>query len=169
MRGRGLERRRAPRLLSAVLRERVRHGIAAGLIAAAATAGVLIGFGLARRQPLRPLNAVAHMLAGSRAFYVSGFDAVVTPLALLLHVGSVVLWGVVFAAAGARLRGGRLWAGAALLAAGAFVVDTTLVPARLRPGFETLLSTGELAALYVVLATSLAIGLRWSAPSRVVE
>jgi hypothetical protein len=151
-------------LLSAVLRERVRQGVRAGLVAAAATAGVLVGFGVARREPLRMLNAVAHMVIGTRAYYTVGFDALATPLALALHALSVVLWGVLFAALAGRLRGARLAAAAALLAAAAFLIDYHLVPERFRPGFETLLTTGELAALYAALGASLVAGLRWAAP-----
>ena len=146
-----------------MLRERLRQGIGAGLIAAAATAGVLVGFGLARREPLRALNAVAHMVVGTRAYYVSGFHAIVTPLAIAVHVASVVLWGILFAALAGRLRGARLTVAAAGLAALAFLIDYRVVPDRLRPGFESALSAHELAALYAVLAAALALGVRWVA------
>ena len=53
--------------LSRVSENRVRDGIEIGVIAGAATAGALMGFGHARGATLQPLNAVAHMFAGSRA------------------------------------------------------------------------------------------------------
>src|SRR4029078_7844555 len=63
-----VERRKAPleqwcstRFLSAVLRERVTVGLQVGLIAAAATTGVLLGLGRAHGATFRPLNAVAHV------------------------------------------------------------------------------------------------------------
>jgi hypothetical protein len=158
-----LERRATSRLLSAVLRERVRQGMGVGLIAAAATAGALVGFGLARRAPLRPLNAVAHLLIGSRALFVEGFDVAVTPLGIALHTLSVVVWAVLFAVIAGGLRGLRLVASAAALAALAFLIDYVFVPERLQPGFEATLSAAELAATYTVLALALAAGVRWTA------
>ena len=53
-----------------MLRNRVLRGVWIGLVAAAATAGALVGFGWVRGYPLQPLNTVAHILLGTRAFYV---------------------------------------------------------------------------------------------------
>ena len=64
----------------------MREGVRCGVVAAAATAGVLLGFGIARGAAMRPLNSVAHILIGSRAYYMVGLDWFVTPLALLTHV-----------------------------------------------------------------------------------
>ncbi|HXT46997.1 MAG TPA: hypothetical protein VN717_00075, partial [Gemmatimonadaceae bacterium] len=60
--------------LSRVSANRIREGIGIGIIAGAATAGALMGFGHARGATLQPLNAVAHMYAGSRAFLTTGFQ-----------------------------------------------------------------------------------------------
>ena len=157
-----LERCAEPGLFSVVLRERVRQGAWAGCIAAAATAGALIGFGRARGSPAAPLNAVAHILIGSRAQVIDGFDLAVTLMALGLHVLSILIWGVLFALFAARLRGTRLLTAAALFTAAVFVADYYLVLPHLRPGFEAVLSRGEVAAVYVLLALSLAVGLNFA-------
>jgi hypothetical protein len=137
--------------------ERVSEGIGAGLVAAAATAGVLIGFGRAHGAALQPLNAIAHMLFGTRAFLMEGFHPGITAAGLFLHVLSVVIWGVLFAMVTARLRDWWPLLGASALFAGAvWLVDYRIVPARLRPGFETVLSAPELWVLYIVLAITFA-------------
>ena len=93
---------------------------------------------------------------------MDGFDAAVTLMALGVHVLSILVWGVLFAVVAARLRGTRLLVAAALFTAAVFVADYYLVPPHLRPGFEAVLSRGEVAAVYVLLALSLAVGLNFA-------
>jgi hypothetical protein len=129
------------------------------VIAGAATAGALMGFGHARGATLQPLNAVAHMFAGSRAFMTTGFQPAITGGALVLHFLSTIIWGVLLAYVAAPLTG---WARAvAPLSVGilAYLVDRFVAPNGLRPGFEQLLSSGETTFIYVVLAVALAAGL----------
>ena len=139
-----------------MLRQRVREGARAGLVAAAATAGLLIGLGSARHAAMRPLNSAAHLLIGSRAYYMEGFHWLVTPIALLTHVAAVMLWGVCFAAMSARWRGWALYAGAIAFAALTCLFDLRVLPDRFRPGFESGLSSPEIAVVYLVLGASAA-------------
>ncbi len=138
----------------------IRHGLRAGLISAAATAGALIGFGLARGEPFAPLNAIAHIALGSRAMLFDRFDLVVTPIAIALHVLSLIVWGVLFALLTSRARGHLLWLAAALFTAIIYAVDLLLLPERLRPGFERVLSATEVVSVYVLLAITLALAMR---------
>ncbi|HEU4566300.1 MAG TPA: hypothetical protein VFS05_16675 [Gemmatimonadaceae bacterium] len=149
-----------------MLRDRLREGALAGLIGAAATAGALIGFGVARGAAWRPINTIAHLVIGYRAEITDGFDPLVTLLGLGVHVASLVAWGVLFSLLAARLRGVRLLLAALLFAAGAFALDHLLLPVRLKPGFELVLSWPELVALYAVLALALAAGLATSRGAR---
>jgi hypothetical protein len=149
-----------------VLRERLSEGIRTGVVAAAATIGVLIGFGIVRGAPLLPLNSIAHTAFGTRAYLIQGFDPVLTSVAVIFHVLSVVLWAIVFALVAARLRGLALLVASLVLALVAYVVDQHLVTERLRPGFEEALSTPELTLVYLVLALSLALGLYWARVAR---
>ena len=151
--------------LSRVSANRLRDGIGIGIIAGAATAGALMGFGHARGATLQPLNAVAHMYAGSRAFLTTGFQPGITLGAITIHLLSTIVWGVILAYVAAPLKGwGR---GLAPLAIGflAYLADRFLAPNALRPGFEELLSSGETIFVYVVLAVALALGL-WAARQR---
>lgn len=138
---------------------RLREGIGLGVIAGAATAGTLMGFGHARGATLQPLNAVAHMFAGSRAFMTTGFQPVVTGGALAIHFLSMIVWGVllVYIAEPLSARGRAIAPfGVGILA---YLLDRFVAPNGLRPGFEELLSSGETTFVYVVLAAALAAGL----------
>jgi hypothetical protein len=138
------------------MRERVREGVRSGFVAAAATAGVLLGFGLARGAAMRPINSVAHILIGTRAYYMVGVDWLVTPLALLVHVAAVCAAGTVFALLTVRLRGGRMFAAAVVYAVALWLVIDFALPARVRPGFESGLSSVEILSVYLVMALVLA-------------
>ena len=137
----------------------LRSGITLGVIAGAATAGALMGFGHARGATLQPLNAIAHMYAGSRAYMTTGFQPGITVGAVVIHFLSTIVWGVVLAyvAESLSVRGRAIAPfGVALLA---YLLDRFVAPNGLRPGFEELLSSGETTFIYVVLAAALAAGL----------
>jgi hypothetical protein len=145
--------------LTRVSANRLRDGIGLGVIAGAATAGTLMGFGHARGAALQPLNAVAHMFAGSRAFMTTGFQPAITGGAVLIHFLSTIVWGVLLAYVAAPLgTRGRALAPFGVSAV-AYLVDRFVAPNGLRPGFEELLSSGETTFVYVVLAAALAAGL----------
>lgn len=140
-----------------MLRERLLHGIRIGLVAAAATAGALVGFGWVRGMPVQPLNAIAHALVGSRALYIQNAHLLVTPAGVLVHVIGLVLWGIAFAWAFGRWRGARLWVATAAFVALVAFVDFILLPDRLSPGFESVLTRSEIIVVYAVLAIALAL------------
>lgn len=143
----------------------MRDGIGIGIIAGAATAGALMAFGHARGATLQPLNAIAHMYAGSRAFVTTGFQPGITLGAVTIHLLSTIFWGIVLAFIAEPLRGverGIAPFGVGLLA---YLADRFVAPNGVRPGFEVLLSSGETIFVYVVLAVALALGL-WAAGQR---
>lgn len=132
----------------------------AGIIAAAATAGTLLGLGRARGAPFGLLNDAAHILLGERARIVETAHAQITSLAMLVHVVSLLIWGVLFALLAGSARGWRLALTAALFASAILAIDTLLLPPALRPGFETAMTLPELVLLYAVMAGALAFGVR---------
>src|SRR5688500_7592703 len=143
--------------LPPMLRLRVLRGVWIGLVAAAATAGALVGFGWVRDAPAQPLNAVAHVLLGSRAFYVHDAHPIVTPTAILVHLASLVLWGILFALAVRWTRGVLLWVGVLVFTVAVAAIDFLVLPSRLSPGFETVLTRGEVVIIYAVMAASFGI------------
>lgn len=145
--------------LSAVLRDRVTRGLEVGLIAAAATTGMLLGFGRAHGAMFRPLNAVAHVAIGSRALFFDRLYPSVTLLGLALLIAALLVWGILFAVIASTVRGLRLLIVATGFTLLVYFVNAGLLPPRLRPGFELTLSAAELAAVYIVLAVSFAAAL----------
>ena len=140
-----------------MLRDRLLRGVWIGLVAAAATAGALVGFGWVRGSPLQPLNTIAHVVLGTRAFYVREAHPLVTPAGILVHVFSLIVCGALFSLGVRRSRGIRVWVGALVLAAAVAAFDFLLLPPRFSPGFETVLTRGEIIIVYAVMAASLGI------------
>ena len=142
-----------------MLHDRVTRGLEVGLIAAAATTGMLLGFGRAHGATFRPLNAVAHVAIGSRALFFDRLYPSVTLLGLALLVAALLVWGIVFAVIAARIRGFPLLIVATAFTLLVYFVNAGVLPPRFRPGFELTLSAAELAAVYIVLALSFAAAL----------
>ena len=143
-------------ILPPMLRDRLLVGVWIGLVAAAATAGTLIGFGWTRGSPLHPLNTVAHIVIGSRAFYVREAHAFVTPLAVVVHAASIAAWGALFSVALGRLRG-PVPVAAFVFTALVAVVDLAVLPERFSPGFENVLTRTEVIVVYLVMAAAMAL------------
>ncbi len=132
----------------------------AGIVAWAATLGVLIGFGRSRDAALQPLNSIARPFFGTRALMMQGFDWAVTPAALLLHLAVLVLTGAIFALFAARLRGMRLMGAAIAYALLIWLVNRLALPAIYAAGLHGTLSPWEVALFYLVMAAGLALGVR---------
>jgi hypothetical protein len=136
----------------------LQRGIAAGLVAAAAIIGLLIGIGRRAGTAFRPLNATAYAVIGTRADGVWGFGhvtiiGVVVVLALSAVAGILVAW---LSPSQRTLR--ELVAAAGVALAGYLV--HVHVAARIDGGLSALLSVGELRALYITLASALVVGMR---------
>lgn len=127
----------------------------------ATTVAVVTATAKERRTPYTGVQAVSHIAYGEQAigqdkyrpkFFWTGFG---------LNLAAMLGWAAVF-------EGGRRWLGwsepgsIACLAIGvtalAYVVDFFVVPKRLTPGFERVVSQPTLLAIYGVLATSIWLG-----------
>ena len=145
-----------PTILPPMLRDRLLLGVWVGIVAAAATAGTLIGFGWTRGSPLHPLNTVAHIVIGSRAFYLREAHALVTPLAVIVHAASLAGWGALFSLALGRFRA-PVPVAAFVFTALVAIVDFALLPERFSPGFETVLTQTEVIVVYLVMAVAMTL------------
>lgn len=154
------------RLLTRVFRDRLRAGVFTGLIAAAATAGVLVAFGMGHRHPFLAFNLAAHVLLSDQASSVAGAHPVVTPVGILVHVAAVVLWGILIALVTTGRRPVIVSVLTIVSVLVLFALDTRVLPTALRPGFETMLTKGQLFFLYFTLAISLLVGTRLALSAR---
>lgn len=143
-----------------MFRERLRAGLQTGLIAAAATGGALLAFGMGLHRPSLPFNLAAHVLLGGRASLVDGVHGLVTPVGILVHILAIVTWSVLFTMTVGR-RDWRVAVPAAVLFGGVvFLLNTRLFPVSLRPGYESVLSLAQMVFLHVTLAATLLLGTR---------
>lgn len=136
-------------------------GLRAGLVAASATAGALLAFGLRLGTPLRPFNAIARLVLGRSADGVWGWVPAITVPGLLVHIALGVVCGLALALlAPARARLPRLVAIATLIAGAAHLLDAVLLPRVAGPGLAALLAPAQLVLFYLVLIGGLVAGIR---------
>jgi hypothetical protein len=137
----------------------VANAVPAALLAAAATAGALVGFGMRDRAPGRLLAAAGEQLRGVPAFVTPdrgfGFAAW---LGVAHHVVVVAVWSLLFAFLAGRLRGLALAAAAAAFGVAVFVIDGVL-PGGARLAAGTLAAPQRLVVVGV-LTVALGIGMR---------
>ena len=138
-----------------------RRGIEAGLVASAAVLGVLIGIGRRAGTALRPLNATAYALLGTRADGVWGFDAIVTFTGVLVVLVVGAIAGSIVARLSPSFRTFRVLVAAAGVALVGYLLHVHLA-ARVDGGLSALLVVGELRALYAVGASALVLGMRFA-------
>ena len=127
----------------------VSSGIAASL--ASAAAGVLCSR-FENRHGTRALNAVAHIYDGGRP-PAHGRGGRNTALGFAIHTAASAWWALFFESLPPRHRNE---AGAAAVAALAYIVDYHVVHRRFRPGFEAHLSQPSLIMTYAALAAGYA-------------
>jgi hypothetical protein len=137
----------------------LRRGVVGGIVGAAAVTGVLVGIGRRAGTAVRPLNATAYVLLGSRADGVWGVEMNVTLAGVVVVLAVSVVAGMLVA----RLSPPHRTARALAAAAGVSLVGYLLhvyVAARVDGGLSALLSVGELRALYLGYAIAVGVGMR---------
>lgn len=135
------------------------RGLAAGLVVAAAVTGVLVGIGRRAGTALRPVNATAYAVLGTRADGVWGFDAIVTGMGVLVVLVVSATAALVVARLSPSFRTLRVLVAAAGVAFVGYLLHLH-VAARVDGGLSALLSVGELRALYLTVAIALVLGMR---------
>ena len=137
-------------------------GPVTGIIAAAATGGALLGFGVRAGTPSRPFNGIATLVLGDQARGVWGYVGTVTVTGILLHVAIMTGWGMLFVALSARRRGWQVPALAAAVSSVAWLVSKAVVLRQMGAGMSSVLGSGQLVLLHVVLAVALVLGMRFA-------
>lgn len=133
-------------------------GSLAGLVASVALAALARSEG---RSAFQPTNATSHWLHGDEAGRVRGVDAAHTGLGFATHQASAMFWAYPFEF-WLSTRPPRapleLLRDAAVMSGVAAVVDYGIVPRRLTPGWEEVVSPRSIAIAYGALALGLAAG-----------
>jgi hypothetical protein len=130
-------------------------------MAGASAIGLLVGIGRRTGTAFRPLNATAHVLLGTRADDVWGFDGVVTIVGVVVVLALSAMTGMLVARLAPSFRTLRALVAAAGVALLGYLLHL-YVAARSPGGLSALLSIGELRALYVTLAVALVLGMRFA-------
>jgi hypothetical protein len=106
---------------------RARLGARGGLVAAAATAGAVIGFGLRNGDWSGPFSSLGYEVLTSLGLQPA-FSLLVTT-GLIAHVAWMIAWGVVHAFLSARRTAGTAIVIGVVLSASAAVLAKELIPA----------------------------------------
>lgn len=138
------------------------RALGCGLLAASATSGAVLGFGWRAGTPVRAFNVIASLVAGDRARGVWGWDGRVTPVGIALVVVVMFAWGALFGVVARRAQGWRLVATAVGVALASWTVSTVTVAQRIAPEAARVLGPGQLVGLHLVLAVTLAVGMRFA-------
>lgn len=121
---------------------------------------------MGQRHPFLAFNIASHVLLSDQARSVSRAHPLFTPVGIIVHAGAVILWSILLA----MLIAGRRRAIAVVVTIAfvsvLFALNTRVLPTALRPGYETVLSQGQLFFLYLTLATSLLVGTRLAQSAR---
>jgi hypothetical protein len=145
------------RFLIRVLSTRITVGLWAGLVSAAATAGVLVGLGLRHDAATTAFFLAGRSLVASSAGMIAPTPVAVV-LGIVIHVAWMVLWGVCFTIVAARLRGAALFLAAALFAALIGTLSATFLPGALGAGAVAALTRAQTLFFLSLLGLSLAAG-----------
>lgn len=107
------------------------------------------------RHPVRPTNATGYWCRGDEAAASRAFDAKHTVLGFATHEGASIFWAVIFQAL-RKLGPNRPAAVDAIgVSALAAFVDYLVVPKRLTPGWEKVVTPQSIVLAYGVMALAL--------------
>jgi hypothetical protein len=138
----------------------IRVTIDAGAIAAAATGGVVAGFGLHRGGMLEPFAAAGRRLLDIAPTETGAARPMALAAGVLAHIGCAMLWAILFGALAGRARGARLLVFALCFAAVGTLVDRRILPVSLRLGHGMDDGVMQTFMLYIVLTLALMVGMR---------
>jgi hypothetical protein len=144
---------------------RLRAGLRTGLVAASATFGALIGFGV-REGSAYGMFADAGQQLLARVGVGPASIGIAVALGVLLHGAWSIVWGVCFSVVAAPLRGVRLLGAALAFGALAWAVSQYVLPKFLSLGTSNTLGAPRLAMLYLLFASALAVGMRLAPVTR---
>ena len=154
-------------------RSLVADALATGAITAVATFALPALLRARRGEPVAAaFNAESHVLWGEEAARHDGITPEYTGVGAATHFGACFFWSAIYEAVmgdAVRTSPREDFAGAAAVAAGAYVIDYHVVPKRFTPGFEMRFSPGDMLAFFATLAATLPLRRLLVRRSRVVQ
>jgi hypothetical protein len=130
-----------------------------GLLAAAASAGVIVGDGWRSGTAWTPFAHLSGALLGSRTGAVLP-TSVHAVIGLVVHTLLFVLWGICFTAVARSLRGGRLFIAALMLPAALWILARVMFPRALGAAELSVMSSAHAALYLATVAMALLLGTR---------
>lgn len=107
------------------------------------------------KHPVQPTNATGHWFLGDEAARVRTVDARHTLLGFSTHQGASIFWAAVYQAVRSIWPGRTASVDAVGVSALAAFVDYVVVPKRLTPGWEKVVSPRSIALAYGAMAVAL--------------
>lgn len=118
-------------------------------------------------SPWSAVNCICHMLDGDESERSGEFSLRDSLIGIGSHAGAMFFWSILHELAHSRRALPISVLDGVSLGALAYLVDYRVVPKRLTPGIEKVLSKYSLLWVYLVLALTLGASPLWNRPDRV--
>lgn len=141
--------------------------MSAGFVAAAATTGALLGFGLRQGMPARPFNVAASLVLGDAAAGSWGFHRLATPVGIAVHIAAVLALGVLAAYIATRSRVARPMFASVMVSLGAGILHFLILHRDATS--NRALTVPQLIVVYILLGAGLMVGMRLARSSTRME
>lgn len=140
-----------------VFSSRIRAGVRAGLIAAAATGGAIIGFGVRHNDWAGPFATLGSQVL--RGFGVAGVPRFIPTVAgLVAHASWMVVWGIAFATVSHRKTPAMTLLFALLVGVGAMMLARSMVPSAMGATSFAMLPGVQAALCFALMTSGLVAG-----------
>jgi hypothetical protein len=143
------------------LAELIDRALVSGTVASMVSSAALAALALVEgKKPARPLNSTSHVVWGDEAGRIGEIDLRHSVTGYLIHHASAVFWAIMFEGITRDTERStlNLARNAAATMATAGLLDYGLLPKRLTPGFERVLSSRSTVIGLAALAGGLVIG-----------
>ncbi|HEV8364959.1 MAG TPA: hypothetical protein VGQ52_15705 [Gemmatimonadaceae bacterium] len=153
------ERARVSAQSSRVPRLSLARRVFPGLLAAAASAGVLVGDGWRTGTVWTPFIDLGASVLASRVAVVLP-TSVLAIVGLAMHTLLLALWGYCFTAVARSLRGGKLFIAALMITVVLWIVTRVALPRALGAAEWSLMSPAHVLLYLATIAIALSLGTR---------